>query len=363
MKSQLIGLTPLDIYNKYANATAQIDVRWQLFDSQTGKPIFHQTFSYDRRTLPAYVRLSKNLVVRWLTLEDDLRSNLPIGFGSQGSGFVVGEQGYLLTNKHVAASWKVSYDTPSTLGYLFELGGGPNAKDPKLRKPVLIDLNDDDLGDLSNWAPESGGVIFPSKIAVPIGRNNIPDPSKNEQRSFEGRNESLEVRFPGSRLGVHAGLVRASPDSDAALIKVDSPQTLDKVELSQDDAVTIGEKVIVLGYPAVSVENRQRQMTEERGQLRRHDETIPEATVTDGIVSKLSTGIKEKDGVTVYSDIGEAIQLSVLATGAGNSGGPVFNSNGRVIGLFTYSKRKGDTRVTVAVPIKFGRDLLRAQRN
>lgn len=366
VKSQIIGLTPLDIYNKYANATARIDVRWRLFDSQTGKPIFHQTFSYGGVTLPAYVRLSKNLVVRWLTLEDDLRSNLQIGFASQGSGFVVGEQGYLLTNKHVAATWKVTYDGPASRGYLFELGGGPAAKDSKLRKPALIDLSDDDFVDLGNWVPESGGLIFPSRIAIPIGgagRNNIPDPTRNEQRLFEGRNEQLEVRFPGSRLGVHAGLVRASPDSDAALIKIDSPQTLDKVELSQDDGVTIGEKVVVLGYPAVSVENRQRQMTEERGQVRRHDETIPEATVTDGIVSKVATGIKEKDGVTLYSDIGEAIQLSVLATGAGNSGGPVFNSAGKVIGLFTYSKRKGDTRVTLAVPIKFGRDLLRAQRN
>ncbi len=363
MKSQIIGLTPLDIYNKYANATAQIHVRWRLFDSQTGKPIFHQTFSYGGVTLPAYVRLSKSLIVRWLTLEDDLRSNLQIGEASRGTGFVVGEQGYLLTNKHVAAGWKVTYDSDETRGFLFEVGGGPNAKDPKLRKPAVVDLNQRDLSDLNSWVPESGGFIFPSRVAVPIGNYNIPDPSQNEQRSFEGRNELLEVRFPGSRLGVNASLLRSSPDSDAALVKIDSPQTLDKVDLAQDDAVTIGEKVVVLGYPAVSVENRQRQMTEERGQVRTHSETIPEATVTDGIVSKVSSGFKQKDGVTLYSDIGETIQLSVLATGAGNSGGPVFNSAGKVIGLFTYSKRRGDTRVTLAVPIKFGRDLLRAQRN
>lgn len=363
VKSQIIGMTPLDIYNKYANATAQVHLRWRLFDSQTGKPIFHQTFGANGANLPAYVRLSRNLIVRWLTLEDDLRSNLQIGGAGRGSGFVVGEQGYLLTNKHVAAGWKVTYDGEDARGLLFELGGGPNAKDPKLRKPVVIDLRSREFDDLNSWVPESGGFIFPSRVAVPIGNYNIPDPSKNEQRSFEGRNEKLEVRFPGSRLGVNASLVRASPDSDAALIKIDSPQTLEKLELSQDDAVTIGEKVVVLGYPAVSVENRQRQMTEENGQVRLHSETIPEATVTDGIVSKVSSGYKQKDGVTLYSDIGETIQLSVVATGGGNSGGPVFNSSGKVIGLFTYGKRSGDTRVTLAVPIKFGRDLLRAQRN
>ena len=151
-------------------------------------------------------------------------------------------------------------------------------------------------------------------------------------------------------------------DSDAALIKIDSPQILDKVELADDDTVTIGEKVIVLGYPGISVENVQRQVTVENGLTRIQNEVIPEATVTDGIVSKLSTGFKEKDGVTLTS-AGERIQLSVLATGAGNSGGPVFNSSGKVIGLFTYSRSRGDARVTLAVPIKFGRDLLRAQRN
>ena len=361
MKSQLIGMTPLEIYNKYANATARIDLRWRLFDTQTGKPIFHQTFKIGRDTLPAYVRLPNGKVVRWLTLEDDLRSNQQIAGSGRGSGFVISEQGYLLTNKHVAAGWKVTYESPR-FGYLFDFGGGPGAKSAKLRKYGIIDLESDDYADLNMWVPEAGGVVFPSTVAIPIGRNNIPDMTRNEQRTFEGRNEQLEVRFPGARLGVNAALVRASADSDAALIKIDSPQLLDKVELADDDQVTIGEKVVVLGYPGVSVENVQRQVTVENGLTRVQNEVIPEATVTDGIVSKLSTGYKEKDGVTLTS-AGERIQLSVLATGAGNSGGPVFNANGKVIGLFTYSRSRGDARVTLAVPIKFGRDLLRAQRN
>ncbi|OAI26152.1 phosphopeptide-binding protein [Methylosinus sp. R-45379] len=362
VKTNLIGMTPLDIYNKYSNATARVDLRWRLFDTQTGKPIFHQTFRFGKDTLPAYVRLPNGKVVRWLTLEDDQRSNLQIAGAGRGSGFVISEQGYLLTNKHVAAGWKVTYDSPR-LGYVFDLGGGPGAKNAKLRKPIgVIDLESEDYADLNMWVPEAGGVIFPSSVAIPIGRNNIPDMTRNEQRTFEGRNEQLEVRFPGARLGVNAALVRASADSDAALIKIDSPQLLEKVELADDDQVTIGEKVIVLGYPGISVENVQRQVTVENGLTRVQNEVIPEATVTDGIVSKLSTGYKEKDGVTLTS-AGERIQLSVLATGSGNSGGPVFNANGKVIGLFTYSRSRGDARVTLAVPIKFGRDLLRAQRN
>jgi S1-C subfamily serine protease len=55
--------------------------------------------------------------------------------------------------------------------------------------------------------------------------------------------------------------------------------------------------------------------------------------------------------------------MSINSTGAGNSGGPVFNEKGQVIGLFTYgASRQGDASVTFAVPIRHGRQLLNPQR-
>ncbi|MBM3563571.1 MAG: FHA domain-containing protein [Alphaproteobacteria bacterium] len=372
----ITGMSPQEIYDKYKDATAKIYLHWRLYDKTTGKPIYHQTFNVkvnknESATLPAYVRLGPNTVVRWLTLDDDYRSNVPIDGAGSGSGFVVSEQGYLLTNKHVAAGWEIHFSAPKRLGVLFDYKGGPDwkrtkgYKGPDLRKYELINLDDDAFSDIDDWVPDSGGLIFPSKpaLAVPIGGGNIPDPTKADKRTFEGRNDTLETRFPGSRLNINASLVRASSDSDAALIKIDSPQALSTVELASHDAVTVGEKVVVLGYPAVSVSTFQQQSTQEGGgPVRRHFEEIPEATITDGIVSKLSPGVQQKDGVTTYSTTGDVIQLSITATGAGNSGGPVFDATGKVIGLFTYSKTRGNERVTLAVPIKYGRDLLRPQR-
>ena len=372
----ITGMSPQEIYDKYKNATAKIYLHWRLYDKTTGKPIYHQTFAIklnknESATLPAYVRLGPNTVVRWLTLDDDFRSNVPIDGAGTGSGFVVSEQGYLLTNKHVAAGWEIPFAAPKRRGVLFDYKGGPDwkrakgYKGPDLSKYEIIDLDDDAFSDIDDWVPDSGGLIFPSKpaVAVPIGGGNIPDPTKADKRTFEGRNDTLETRFPGSRLNINASLVRASSDSDAALIKIDSPQELSTVELAGQDAITVGEKVVVLGYPAVSVSTFQTQSTQEGGgPVKRHLEEIPEATITDGIVSKLSPGVQQKDGVTTYSTTGDVIQLSITATGAGNSGGPVFDATGKVIGLFTYSKTRGNERVTLAVPIKYGRDLLRPQR-
>jgi serine protease Do len=53
--------------------------------------------------------------------------------------------------------------------------------------------------------------------------------------------------------------------------------------------------------------------------------------------------------------------MSINSTGAGNSGGPIFNSRGKVIGLFTYGISAGGANTSGAIPIKYGRDLLRAQ--
>jgi serine protease Do len=91
---------------------------------------------------------------------------------------------------------------------------------------------------------------------------------------------------------------------------------------------------------------------------------VPDPTVTPGAIGKIIRGKMKPSGGEIYnySSQSDSYQLTANATGAGNSGGPVFDEYGRVIGLF-YADRidKRATRVTLAVPIKFGMDLLQVQ--
>jgi S1-C subfamily serine protease/pSer/pThr/pTyr-binding forkhead associated (FHA) protein len=358
-----IGLTPQEVAEKFGDATVMVSVHWRLYDRATGKPLFHKTIFIKNKNgsselLPAYVKW-KGRYVRWLTLEDESHTNMPVGNCNcevTATGFVVDSQGLILTNKHVVAGWLINYNR---FAYYENKGRGIvfDAQDQFLKpqekfdreEKHFFDLNDLDK-DLIQWLPAEGGPIFANSQPVVIDSNT---------RMFEGRNEELSVRFPGTRADVSAQLVRASPDADVALIKIDAFETATHDVLADDDKVDIGEPVVVLGYPGVSVENRAIFDTVENAEVHHHNEIIPEPTVTSGVVSMKGSPLTKQGNSTLFGRLGEVYQMTVTAS-AGNSGGPVFDREGRVIGLFTYVTRR-ETE-TFAVPIKYGRELMQLQR-
>jgi serine protease Do len=372
------GWSSQAIVKEFGNATAQIDRAWRLYDQTTGKPVFHQTYignigkGKNKKSVeyPAYVDVGERNggIVRWLTLEDDNRTNIAIGGKGSGTGFVVDEKGFMLTNKHVAAAWDLGFGAHDPAnnsrygyGWLFEYNGGPGAKDRKLRGGTLIDLSDRQFASLKQWVPSSGGYVFMKNIAHVGGPGNKPDASKGDTKTFFGRNDVLEVRFANSRISANATLQRVSKESDAALIKVDTPQELKKLDIAADDEVTVGEPVIALGYPSVAQETSAISTTIENGLIRTNTDYVPQPFVSEGIVAVVSSAIKTEHGVTVVGEMGDIIQMSINSTGTGNSGGPIFNNRGKVIGLFTYGISAGGANTSGAIPIKYGRDLLRAQ--
>jgi serine protease Do len=365
---QQMGTNAREISEKYSNATVLIDVQWRLYDRETGKPLFHKTFILDGDLFPAYV-IMRNRLYRWLTTEDEEHSNFRVGSEGQGTGFLIDSQGLILTNKHIAAGWLIDYNSFSGYEKGVDTGAGifveekenvpPYSSNPKKKTAYenftrahfkdFRDIKRDFQHEIVWYPQDDGGPIFANRQPVVIDNND---------HTFEGRNELLEVRFPGKLMNINARLVRASTEADAALIKIDATEVLGAVPLAMD-SVKIGDHVVVLGYPSFSVQNSADFTTAEQGKLRSHHEDIPQPTVTEGIISNISLAQQRGGGGIVSGSMGDAYQMT-LPSGAGNSGGPVFNGSGKVVGLFTYASIRETT--TFAVPIRYARDLLQMQR-
>jgi serine protease Do len=145
-----------------------------------------------------------------------------------------------------------------------------------------------------------------------------------------------------------------------ALIKVDTPAAVKPTPLAPesggDGGVKPGDPITVLGYPGVSPKvffaGKSRDMLDPGVTI----VDIPVPTVTPGAIGKVIRGTVTRTGGATgdYYSESDSYQLTANATGPGNSGGPVFDERGRVVGIF-YA---GNPTITFAVPIKFAKDLM-----
>jgi S1-C subfamily serine protease len=344
-----IGIKPGDI-KRLGEATVYIHNQWQLYDRATDKPIFQKMVKVGDEWLPAIVRLEDGRLVRWLTLDNDKSlSYMTVGVDHSGSGFVVGEQGFILTNKHVASGWGGVYEDLLSNGW--NRGSVYTVRSDRHETMRNIDS----VRTLNTWIPVNGGYLF---------EGTRPNPITNGERDFFGRNEVLTVQFPGTRTEINATMLRASIDADVAEIKIDSPQLLTKLDLADDNTVQIGEKIILLGYPSVSQKTFAVQQSNEGGHLRERAIYIPEPTVTQGVVAKLPTKTDRRDqssGMQMFGTTGDTYQLDIFAA-PGDSGGPVIDSTGKVIAIMSMRRTTAE-HVSFAVPVSYVRELLQPQRN
>jgi hypothetical protein len=118
-----------------------------------------------------------------------------------------------------------------------------------------------------------------------------------------------------------------------------------------------GDAVTVMGYPAVAPEVmtviKSRDMFNREVQQR----TLPEPTLSVGNIGKIlrAADAEVRDGFMTFAPTGDTYQLTINSTGAGNSGGPMFDASGHVIGIYFA----GNTTISFSIPIRYGMELLR----
>ena len=168
---------------------------------------------------------------------------------------------------------------------------------------------------------------------------------------------SYTAYFPGSPQGIGAKLDRTSPDADLATLKLQTPAPPHTAVLEVDDrreASVSGDPVVLIGYP-----------TGIEGILARAGNDITHKVVENAhevtqIVSQMAAQNLIRP-TTTQGHIGDVLKDKIVydaATTSGGSGAPLFNRNGKVIGVnFAMLNDFGGSNL--AVPVRYADELLK----
>lgn len=126
-----------------------------------------------------------------------------------------------------------------------------------------------------------------------------------------------------------AKLIGRDPKTDLALIKIEPKADLPFVSFGDSDILQVGDWVLAIGNPFGL-----------------------EQTVTAGIVSAKGRSINDES-------YGNFIQTDA-SINQGNSGGPLFNLNGEMVGVNTaiFSRSGGNIGIGFAIPVNMAKNIL-----
>jgi putative serine protease PepD len=227
-----------------------------------------------------------------------------------------------------------------TLGYVFASGGGGAIAGPQLgaNAPLAQRPPDSVAGLAKKVLPSVVTISVRSGDGAAIGSGFVVSPDGyviTNNHVVEGATGDAVVRFSDGQVAT-ASVVGSDTEADVSVIKIDKSGLPDNeivpVEIGNSDQVQVGDPVLAIGAPLGL-----------------------SSTVTFGIVSYIDRPIHTSEGGTAryYA----AIQTDA-AVNQGNSGGPLFDAAGRVVGinsvigtLSTDQQSAGNVGLAFAIPI------------
>ncbi len=178
------------------------------------------------------------------------------------------------------------------------------------------------------------GQQAPQRRQSSLGSGFVIDPAGiiiTNNHVIDNADEITVIFNDGTRL--RAELVGRDRETDVAVLRVQSPRPLTHVPLADSDKIRIGEPVMAIGNPLGLG-----------------------GTVTAGIVSAKNRDIQS-------GPFDNYIQTDA-AINRGNSGGPLFNMAGEVIGINTaiFSQSGGNIGIAFAVPANTAKPVIEQLR-
>lgn len=233
--------------------------------------------------------------------------NLAFNYVVSGSGFFISPDGYIATNAHVTQMWHDGEDKAKNLlltRFVLAVGRAYYNLDPNNMTQAQYDFIRKNVSALNNFNMYHL-VVIPDGTALP---------------------------FEDKPSGYGAPTGESESAKDVAIVKIEvknAPVLL----FGDSEAVKVSDPDTVIGYPGVADMGEFKNILSPKSQL--------EATFTYGHVS---------------ANKASASGAPVLQTDAnidhGNSGGPVLNAKGEVIGLATFGKDSQHSFVVTSNTVK-----------
>jgi S1-C subfamily serine protease/CheY-like chemotaxis protein len=256
---------------------------------------------------------------------------------------------------------------------------------------VVVEFHDKDSGELIRISPDAAGKtqvddagtvsvetggdgpplqldVFGTGFLVGDGRlltnHHVAEPwwGSNELKQLVDQGASPFVAsytayFPGTFQGSMAKLDRISSHADLASLKLEAPAPPHTPRLELDERTTAsvaGDPVVLIGYP-----------TGIEGILARAgDDTTQKVTENAHQVTQIVSRLASQRLIrptTTQGHIGDVLKDKIVydaATTSGGSGGPLFNRDGKVIGVnFAVLNNFGGSNL--AVPIRYADELVK----